>query len=535
MKTYLAITIGPIYATIQQARRTRELWAASYVFSLLMRELLEVLEKEKIGELLAPVVAATNYNGAGIYPDRCFWLLNEKGEKLPAADWQNLIRKAIQRVENIAQKNNARHKFFEPFFRVFAAKLEVNPSEESAVLQLNRLLDAQELQALLPQGDDQLISILSEDNNIWELYHDSSASTSAVFIPYDSTGNHRLPSLVELATSELKKVDEATYEGILTQPANTAIIKRREGKVDPKEEALAQEEALLKLKQTFKDDFKFRHKYVCFVKADGDSVGATLGAIGNHHQEIQDFSKLLAKFAQEAVDKIIAFNGIPVYAGGDDLLFIAPIQNQHGQHIFNLLSDLDQIFPAADLQALGKSVKADFSAQPALSYGLSIAYYKHPMFEALDNLNELLFENAKGFPGKNAVAFRVLKHSGQAFGATLSKGGGAYTQFAALLKACQAQELSFLTSVMHKLASLEAFLEDALQHGQTKAFFKHHFNESAHQQSETNAYIQAVHHLVLALWKEAGEQKQENPIAVVRQQLFAALRFIQFLNQADHD
>jgi CRISPR-associated protein Cmr2 len=99
MKTYLAITIGPIYATIQQARRTRELWAASYVFSLLMRELLEVLKDEKIGELLAPVVTSvdskepensqkteeskttkppTTYNGAGIYPDRCFWLLNEK-------------------------------------------------------------------------------------------------------------------------------------------------------------------------------------------------------------------------------------------------------------------------------------------------------------------------------------------------------------------------------------------------------------------------------------------------------------------------
>ena len=58
MTTYLAITIGPIYATIQQARRTRELWAASYVFSLLMRELLEVLKDEKIGELLAPVVTS---------------------------------------------------------------------------------------------------------------------------------------------------------------------------------------------------------------------------------------------------------------------------------------------------------------------------------------------------------------------------------------------------------------------------------------------------------------------------------------------
>ena len=33
---YTGITIGPIVATLSMARRPRELWSASYLFSLLM-------------------------------------------------------------------------------------------------------------------------------------------------------------------------------------------------------------------------------------------------------------------------------------------------------------------------------------------------------------------------------------------------------------------------------------------------------------------------------------------------------------------
>ena len=58
MNNYLAITIGPIYKTIQQARSTREIWAASFVFSLMMKEILKQLSQhDKVEIILNPDVS----------------------------------------------------------------------------------------------------------------------------------------------------------------------------------------------------------------------------------------------------------------------------------------------------------------------------------------------------------------------------------------------------------------------------------------------------------------------------------------------
>lgn len=39
--TYTALTIGPIYKTFSDAKRTRSVWAASYFFSWFIRRILE--------------------------------------------------------------------------------------------------------------------------------------------------------------------------------------------------------------------------------------------------------------------------------------------------------------------------------------------------------------------------------------------------------------------------------------------------------------------------------------------------------------
>ena len=48
-KYYTALTIGPIYKTLANARHTRELWAGSYTFSYLMKQILrKILEDTEI-------------------------------------------------------------------------------------------------------------------------------------------------------------------------------------------------------------------------------------------------------------------------------------------------------------------------------------------------------------------------------------------------------------------------------------------------------------------------------------------------------
>jgi hypothetical protein len=72
MKTYTAITIGPIIETMSKAQKTRELWAASYFFSYLMREITKQLKNAKFDVLIPGLneIDSVNLLGAGLYHDR---------------------------------------------------------------------------------------------------------------------------------------------------------------------------------------------------------------------------------------------------------------------------------------------------------------------------------------------------------------------------------------------------------------------------------------------------------------------------------
>lgn len=518
---FLAITIGPIYDTLRQARKTRELWGASYLFSVLMREIIKALPTQ--WELLAPVMdTGKAQNGAGIYPDRCFIRTPAKPTK---GEVDAIIDSAMASVGSLlgVPGNQVRG-----YFRVFAARMEADSSDkESLILHLNRLLDSLELQPFIPPNNAPALTELI-DLAIKELQDDGGGNDA--FVQF--SGQRRLPSLNEVAFQELKDLE--AYKKHIEEPTNESVLKYQRDKKERKpktpqerkQEALDEDSRIQAFKNSNDVPFKFRHKYVCFVKADGDNVGKTIGAIGNHFHLVKEFSKELGNFSQKAVNAIAQFGGLPIYAGGDDLLFIAPVQNKEKKHVFELIQDLDLLFPGATLQELGKQADPSFGSLPALSYGMSVSYFKYPMFESLDAMNDLLFVDAKGFDGKNALAFRVLKHSGQAFGVTFGKGGEIFRILLSLIKLCRSQEASFLTSVMHRLQALQPLLEEAVDSKTTTYFFKYHFNEPAHARSDTDRYLSEVRKLAEAVSKEGL------PVAKT---LFPLLRFLQFLNQDDHE
>lgn len=66
---YTAINIGPIIKTLGMARKPRELWAASYLFSYLMKCLIDELPENKI---VSPATNTPTEVGVGLYPDRVF-------------------------------------------------------------------------------------------------------------------------------------------------------------------------------------------------------------------------------------------------------------------------------------------------------------------------------------------------------------------------------------------------------------------------------------------------------------------------------
>ena len=80
MNTYSAINLGPLTSTINMARKPREMWAASYLFSYLMQCIVESMPPA--AQLLSPAKVKTgqegqmskndHIRGTGLYPDRAF-------------------------------------------------------------------------------------------------------------------------------------------------------------------------------------------------------------------------------------------------------------------------------------------------------------------------------------------------------------------------------------------------------------------------------------------------------------------------------
>ncbi|MEO0208234.1 MAG: type III-B CRISPR-associated protein Cas10/Cmr2 [candidate division WOR-3 bacterium] len=112
----------------------------------------------------------------------------------------------------------------------------------------------------------------------------------------------------------------------------------------------------------------------------------------------QAFSRRLSTFALECVRKIVEekYYGKLVYAGGDDVLALLPIED-----VLNCAKDLQKAF------------KDVLSPKATMSAGIVIVHHKYPLYLALDEVRDAE-KRAKNHYGKNAFCLRFLRHSGEA-------------------------------------------------------------------------------------------------------------------------
>ena len=211
---------------------------------------------------------------------------------------------------------------------------------------------------------------------------------------------------------------------------------------------------------------KSHHRYYCIVQADGDNIGTTVSHPGLADGKVMEMSKALVHFGEKAVRLIKEFGGVPVYAGGDDLLFLAPVIGRNGEHIFSLLSSIEdeaflevreQVDPLGLKNDEGKAIRA------SLSYGIQISYYKYPLYEALNEARDLLFDTAKKkITDKKAVAWTLRKHSGGEFNAAFSRRNETlWSQFINLIDATSDNDV--VSAVAHKIRQEEALVIQVLE------------------------------------------------------------------------
>ena len=234
-------------------------------------------------------------------------------------------------------------------------------------------------------------------------------------------------------------------------------------------------------------------RYIAIVKGDGDSMGKALEKI----KDASTLSDALLEFNKKATTTISEFKGLPVYTGGDDLLFFAPIWNEKGS-IFSLLQQLDDDFH----KIISDRCSLDNQYHPTLSFGVSVTYYKYPMFEAL-GLSGNLLDKAKGYDApkdssgnvlKNNIVFAVQKHSGQTRSVLIHKDQSVMSAFNKFMnkylpvdKEEDANDKSksnkkLLSSVMHGLREKEFMLTVAVKDKtMLDNFFANNFNEPEHK------------------------------------------------------
>jgi CRISPR-associated protein Cmr2 len=433
---YLGITIGPVVKTLKTANKTRHLWAASYTFSYLMKEIAKKFNKEHSGrQWLKPAMGdairevfkdakdrsmnEVKETGAGLFPDH---IIVSSSDIEDVEETRKIVNEVISEFSGkIAQKIKVDRAVVEShlkaYFQINIIRKKVAVGA-NPILVLSEVLNTVELHKQFgPEKEDFLTSFFDVVSNS--------------FLTNDAFGKrHSFLSIPEIGLTEFLADDRTIKRG---QKNCRAFVDQKQeftkalGEPDDQYHEWAKEFIRTYNEENKEDILSFLtgHKYVAIVQSDGDSIGRLLNELPQEH--LPRFSEKLTEFAAEAAKMVKDRQGMPVYFGGDDALFFAPVVN--GQdHIFQLLADLNTAF-----KKKFDSFKS-FAKVPALSFGLSISFSKYPLYEALEQAQYLLFSLGKGGvlkdkelkdgkekekTIKNNIVFRVLKHSGSAFGGVI--------------------------------------------------------------------------------------------------------------------
>ena len=392
---YVGITIGPIFKTIGEAISPAGLWFGSYFFSTVTKKLCEKLVEIPNVKIFSPFYDSnSNQNpqedGIGRYHDRILFLDVDSGvtnEQLQ--DIISAVKKEM--AENFGEFNTEEIEgFINNYLRIDFVILNektkiIGKSEKDGnniAIILNDALDALELMAAGKGRTDMnlfapFFAGQKGNRNIYikesKLFTDTKLNSQLV-ISYSDYASE-LKSIEDIASS--RKKEESSSEEV------------PDGEVAPT-----------------------RSEYYAVVNSDGDKVGTLLKDlcrgvdISQQPDWINSFSKACLKYAGEAAELVGNYGGMTIYAGGDDLLFIAPVHS-----LFSLCSELDEMFKKTLKQGLEEVNLPDDSINVSLSFGVAVQYVKYPLYEALERARVQLYK-AKESCG-NRLGIELVKHSGK--------------------------------------------------------------------------------------------------------------------------
>ncbi len=370
-KIHVGCTIGPIFNMLNKARRPKEIWLASYLFSRFAERMVERLVEGK-ASMISPSCAgckvARDVKEVGLYSDRLFFSIygdEKKAQKLVECAKAAAIELL---AEDMACAGCGKQGVIEEYLRTALYVLyvmEPAASDDSPIPmhELTAKLDEQECYP-------PFVMRVDEDNPDYLTDYLENASASG-WMP------------------------EAMAQVDFQKLACNAVTDKRKVK-----------------------------NYLAMVQADGDSMGKLLQALSvkKDEESVKELSAFLFERGKYNAQTVGEYGALPIYFGGDDMLFLAPIYSEKGRSVFELVSALSNAFDEAYhlLEEKIPAIRAlaEAGSKPALSFGISICYTKYPLRFIRESAAGALFSGAKkavwtAKREKKAVAIEQHKHSGQ--------------------------------------------------------------------------------------------------------------------------
>lgn len=171
--------------------------------------------------------------------------------------------------------------------------------------------------------------------------------------------------------------EQLPYDGQLLYPfrleAACAALEKEKAEGNNKANAILQK--LENLKSTVKDLYKDGEPspYMAIIAADGDRMGELLDT-ATTVKEHQQISQALTRFATQVPEIVSKQYGQCVYAGGDDVLALIPINKA-----IDCAKELSDCF-----QQIMEPVGGTAKNKPSLSVGIGISHLMTPMGKQLD-------------------------------------------------------------------------------------------------------------------------------------------------------
>lgn len=402
MIIYAGITVGPIFDTINLATKPAALWFASSIFSDFTRRACKAIkqgfENENV-KIHSPYYddnyAYTSKDGVGKFHDRIIFSVESKDKDTVKQSLTSILDKVKEETAKSAlpESMSDQGDFFVNYIRTPFILFDSNEfTGDNINLFISPFLDDLELMQNAGKSDSGYSPLYKMLTN---------------YTDYDSkkdTDGKRENTNASIRKSKLFQA-----------------IRGDKNQFKKNQDSFWSLEEIASAKHTLINDLK-RTKYFAVITADGDGMGSFLKTLQNNDQLIE-FSKACINYDTEAAEIIGRHKAITIYAGGDDLLILAPVadQDEYSSNVLTLCDEIREAFKY-HMQRFQEENQLEAKKLPTLSFGISIQYYKFPLYQAVADARTLL-DAIKHEDGgrKDAAAIHIRKHSGQCFGVILDE------------------------------------------------------------------------------------------------------------------